>query len=344
MKKAVLLIVIIGTVFLYGCFANADTVYQQLLDSSGDFSDTAGQIMGSFTVTSELPIQIDCLFLATCSGVPYGLVVFTDTSGTVSPSIDVYISTSTTINPGAIALWQFNSVGSSTTDQQFLAPYSMTVVNGATNYVVGQTYYIISAGGSYGNLRADRFSQNLYGFFASGNGVSFGIVPGIPGFTDVGVSTTSQQVFCSQNFSTSSNLFSQASADTAIAFCNVAVFLLVPSPTALNNVSGLMSTTSLGGRFPFSWVFGVKDALTGITASSTANLPTGTLPLNELNFASTTAFGSFLSDTNFFSTTTIMKYIPQALWDAMQALLEAMLWFTVVFDIYHTSRLRMHRV
>jgi len=131
---------------------------------------------------------------------------------------------------------------------------------------------------------------------------------------------------------------SQAGNFFSYGICVAFSYLFLPDPTILNQWSAIASTTE--AKFPFSWVSEVKSSITGLTASSTSNSPTYTINLHDLGLGSTSPIGNILPNLTAFSSTTVLSYIPAPVWNAGQALIAAVLWLALGFDIYMTVRRR----
>jgi len=124
--------------------------------------------------------------------------------------------------------------------------------------------------------------------------------------------------------------------------CTAFSFLFVPDPNTLNNYTTF--TAMLETKFPFSWMYQVQTAITGLTASSTSNFQTASLNLASLGVGSTTAIGNILPDVDVLSTTTIEKFMPSGMWSSIQALIAAALWLSLGLYIFYEVRGLLHRV
>jgi len=128
--------------------------------------------------------------------------------------------------------------------------------------------------------------------------------------------------------------------------CSAGTFLFIPNPQILQSYADLASTT-IPSKFPFSWLFGVSAAFSGLSASSTANMIAVTLPFHTLGVGSTTPLGLaniVASDVGAFSTTTIQTYIPATTWALFQSLIALAIWLAFAGDVFFTVRNQMHRV
>lgn len=138
-----------------------------------------------------------------------------------------------------------------------------------------------------------------------------------------------------QRCSGSGNIFGDA-------ICAAFVFVFVPDPQILNQFAALPTTEA--DHWPFSWVAGVTTAFDALSASSTSNLPTYSMNLASVDPASTTPLGPILPSFTFFSSSTVLQYIGQSNWNALMAIMTAVLYMLLVYDIFFTLRNRFHRV
>jgi len=130
------------------------------------------------------------------------------------------------------------------------------------------------------------------------------------------------------------------------AICAAFSFLFVPDPAILNGYASLASTT-IPSKFPFSYVAGVSAAFGSLTASSTDNLASVTLPFHSIGVGSTTPLGLaniVSADITAFSSSTIETYIPAGTWAFFQSLIALGIWLTFAADVFFTVRNQMHRV
>jgi len=152
---------------------------------------------------------------------------------------------------------------------------------------------------------------------------------------------------------TSTGLFSSFSASSTLAaisncagsgnffgeaICIAFSYLFLPNPQVLDQWVNLPNVAQ--EKFPFSWVSDVKNSITGLSASSTANSPTYAYNLADLGLGSTTPLGNMLPNFTAFSSSTALTYMPAGVWAAGQALMAAVLWLALGFDIYATVRRR----
>lgn len=130
------------------------------------------------------------------------------------------------------------------------------------------------------------------------------------------------------------------------AICAAFAYLFVPDPTILNGYASLASTT-IPSKFPFSYVAGVAAAFNSLSASSTDNMITVSLPFHSLGVGSTSPLGLaniVSADVNAFSSSTIETYISAGTWATFQSLIALAIWLAFAADVFFTVRNQMHRV
>jgi len=143
---------------------------------------------------------------------------------------------------------------------------------------------------------------------------------------------TSTLDYIGEQCSQSGNIFSYG-------ICVAFSYLFLPSPQVLNEWGTLASTSAQ--HFPISWFYEVRDAFSGITASS-STMTEFEFSMHDLGLGSTTAIGNVLPDATIFSTSTITHFMPAGVWVAIQALMAAALWLGLAADIWFTSRNLFH--
>jgi len=322
MKKALLAIFLLLVPFS----VSATTVYQQFSDSSGTVElGINGTILGSFTVSSEtvtVPAEIQ-------------FVARNDNGGGLCTG----------------NLFNF-FIGTSTTDQMFSVPSGVVPCNGeenfliststvalySANYLPGETYYIYTTTNVTDIFITTNLSEDFYyGYLtADGFATSIPILPGLPGYTDFGISTTSQQAYCNANFGTSTGLLDSLGQSISLGFCNVGVFLFVPNPSALTNFNENWTNLTTQ-RFPFSWITHTRDILENYVATTTENFPTVTL-----DFGTTTEFLGF-QDLEVISTTTISHYLNESTRTAIKTLLGVLFYLAAIGFIYRDLQSIWHK-
>jgi len=152
-----------------------------------------------------------------------------------------------------------------------------------------------------------------------------------PSITYFGISTSSVATFCDGSFATTSGFINEIGSSVTLAFCRAAVFLFIPSPSALDNMSVLASTSQT--KIPFSYVYELRNIFSGLTASSTANI--AALTYNFPQVGSTSPLGSVVPSTIVgLSTTTISTYLPDSARTSFLNLQRVVLWVGLVYLFY----------
>jgi len=158
--------------------------------------------------------------------------------------------------------------------------------------------------------------------------------------------------YVSQYIGTSTSIFSGTTSSSTLeaianecadqgnlftrAICRAFSYLFVPNPMVFNEFVTLGSTTA--SKFPFSWVYGIKEELENLSATSATT--SFTVDMSSAGVGSTTIFGNILPNITLFSYDTVTEYMPVGIWTAIQALMAAALWIALGYDIYHTVRRR----
>jgi len=112
----------------------------------------------------------------------------------------------------------------------------------------------------------------------------------------------------------------------ARGLCRAGAFLFIPAPAVLERAALLPETAQ--DRFPFSVR---RDFRAVVEAFGTTTAATSTIVIPFSTMSSTTAW---LPDIEIFSEGTVRHFIPDAVWNALQALMVAVIWFGLVYRIY----------
>lgn len=308
----------------------AATVYQQFADSSSDIllGESSGDctLVGSFTVPSTVGI------------VPASIqIVVSNETATVNGLFNVVVATSTDcVNNNLMSAFSFSPPNDGAA--YFLTASSTTLKYPSyPNYVPGTTYYVYTQMNSafYPDVRltANLSGDFFYGYITAGTlNPTLPILPGLVGYTDVGISTTSQQVYCNANFATSTGLLDNIGASFARGICNVTVFLFVPSNNAVAQWQGLASTSS--NKIPFSYFTELRGLFNQLTATSSETVPTYAANLAATGVGSTTAIGNILPSLTWLSVSAIQTYLPAGIHDALFFLARCAIWFSVAMLFY----------
>lgn len=152
-----------------------------------------------------------------------------------------------------------------------------------------------------------------------------------PTVADSGVSLSGALAFCNDALASTTGI----GATIANGLCVSFGFLFIPTQASVSQYGDIPEAMS--AVVPFSYFFDVKDALGGLTASTTQNLPTYSIDLSVLDAASSTAMGRILPTGNFsfFSTTTINRYLPAGMHDLLYFLMQSAIWVGLAFMLYH---------
>jgi len=134
------------------------------------------------------------------------------------------------------------------------------------------------------------------------------------------------------NCDDSGNVFSRG-------LCYAGTYLFVPNPSILNGYSTLANET-MPSKFPFSWIYGVKDTVDDLQATTTSNFITVGVNFMPIDPASTTPFGSFLPNFTAVSSSTVQRYMPAGFLSTMLALMRAVIWIVFATYLFYDVRNR----
>lgn len=95
-------------------------------------------------------------------------------------------------------------------------------------------------------------------------------------------------------------------------------YLFRPSCSSLSVYSAIPN--QLNGKFPFSYIAGIKNTWSSLVASTTANSPSYSFNLHDLNIGSTTSLGNVLPNQVVFSASTTKQYFPAGTFDILKTL------------------------
>jgi len=323
LKQSLISFTLLAGLFLFPSLSFASTYYQQLTDSSNSQDLESTLSIGSFTVATTTTILTGDTGLS---------VVNISSAPSLGCGVRYSISPNKNSVVGALGHydWYF---GSSTLGVDNFATFEN--FDSSFTLVPNTTYYVTSQGISCGHATA-RMNLSLdffYGYLTgNGTGTSVPIAPGLPGFTDVGIATTSQQVYCNQNFSSSTGLLGGLAQDFSIGLCNSLVFLFAPNSQSLNQFQQLQVVAET--KIPFSYVFGLYNVYLTDSSTSTTNLPTFAIEFPSLG--STTPLGDVVpTHIEFFSTTTISKYYPDSIRLSFLFLGSLAIWIFTIIGMYH---------
>jgi len=326
MKKALKVSVVLATIgaFFIGGNASASTIYQQLIDSSQTITGThCCTNIGSFTISAT----------STISNASYAYGPFNVTALTTYPynNVIIYIEDK---NSSTIATYIAYGLTTST-GSQFL---QLNYLSGST--IVPGTYTLQLDTESNSNtisVNADT-NGNWFGYIVNNGATSVPIIPNTPGFSDVGVSTSTVYANCYANLSnaTSSSYFSQVEQDISLGMCQTATLLFIPNPTTLSNFNEILP--NLGTKFPFSWFIAVPITWNTLSATNTNALPSFSVGLHALGIGSTTPMGNILPDFVILSTTTISTYLSDGERETIVNLIAVGLWLSLIAEVWFTVK------
>lgn len=317
---------------LGGQFAYAATYYQQLTDSSESvqFTGAGCVIVGSFSVAGTVNV------VAGDSGFTVAQIINANSPTASKLVLSIYSANNCTGPVGDYASGPFGNA--STTDAELFLDLSAT---GSFTLSSGATYYVSATGVDSPidyKIRTNLSKSFFYGYFTDFGGVSLGIVPGVSGYTDVGISTTSQQVYCYQNFASTTGFLDSLGASVSQGVCNVAVFLFVPSSIAIANWQNLGSSTK--SRIPFSYMYEAAAAYSTLTASSSNNFINVSLDMSSW---ASSSLVTLPSQWVVLSTSTVSQYYPDPIRITFRALMATALYLGLALWLYRKGQRALHK-
>jgi len=306
------------------------------IQSTNSFDLSAINLWMEGTTTQSYIVLVDCYTDMTAStrcpswtlantGPYRGMVLKGTTTAAVGGAAVTFAETlaSTTAPYSAGQVLQFRVFPYSGAGGRII--YGSTVADDCdTNCVVGTTPWLII----YGDDGVAPIDWGAYRFDFTYATTSFGIA-------------TSSGLWGAYTASSTLDEIGESCAGDNVlgkAICTSFAYMFVPNPEVVGLWTNLPTTAQT--KFPFSWVTDVKNSITGLTASSTANSPTYAYNLADLGLGSTTPLGNMLPNFTAFSSSTALTYMPAGVWAAGQALMAAVLWLALGFDIYATVRRR----
>jgi len=185
----------------------------------------------------------------------------------------------------------------------------------------------------YFQLYTDGTSPIDWGAITVAPAIDFDAIVFVATSSSLFADSTSTLDSIAANCDDAGNLFSRG-------LCFAGSYLFIPNPAILNSYAQL--PTLMQTKFPFSWIAGVKTEFDSLSASASSQ--SFSVNMTSLGMGSTTAFGNVLPNITLFSTSTITRFMPSGVWNAIQALMAAALWIALGYDIYSTVRRRHHHV
>jgi len=142
----------------------------------------------------------------------------------------------------------------------------------------------------------------------------------------------------------SSTLSCQTGNIFSDGLCAAVSYLFLPNPNILNAYAGLPFLIQT--KFPFNWVASTTAIISGMSASSTANMIElkYTFAGSQISSSSPLALPNILPSQTVFSSSTIETYITPSQWAFFQTLIAAAIWLTFAADVFFTVRNKMHTV
>jgi len=331
------------TMFFWGGFllptTKALTVYQQLTlnDNYYPVTNTSGNSCDSGT---ELPLAhfIPTQNVDMNAGSSLFFVANSNLASMSPGSISFVISTSSQrATPTNSSRVTFDSVVIPYDDSDHFLIATTSSAPANSYLFAGLTYYVTpcwTAGSSQPLVRVgfpnDGSGQLFYGYIADANGNTVPIVPGISGFTDVGISPTAQQTYCANNFSTSTGLISSIGNDIALGLCNVLVFLVIPSNQAVSQWQSFSSTTAT--KIPFSYFYELKSLYQSQVATSAPSFVNWTIDFS--NAPTTSSYQILPRQITVLSTSTVSTYLSDTQRNLLRNLLAYTIWLSFAYVVY----------
>lgn len=209
---------------------------------------------------------------------------------------------------------------------------------------IGSTYSNVTIplyAGTYASIGGNTMSATSTGsvyfvLFSGATPTPFDAARFIPS-----VSTTTVQQSCGSNLATSSGLVDSVGAAVSYGACVAGTFLFVPSQDSLESFRGIPSV--LPTIIPFSYFYDFQDIINGENASSSTNFQPLSVNLASTGVGSTSPYGQILniggsSTFAYLSTTTIMTYVSQSLYDTLFLLMRSAIWVVVALHIFRRLR------
>jgi len=346
MTKYIKLAAVVAFIFMGAPFASAAVISSQLLNesafpvSSGDAYQVIWSDIGN-VASSTAYTGVQLLFTNLVS-----------TSTDLALCVNMYADEAT-YKASPFASMATNCVNNQDlpTDSQgfMLVPISGTF-QGFPYYYALNLFYNSAPdyGFDYALGTAYSFGKTLWGcagpcvtpFSTTGKALYYQVYSGSPnqyfspsvnfsGVTLIGAGSTAG--FCNTAFSSSTGFLDSIGASISNAACQVFSFLFVPSIDSITQFQSLASTSQ--SKIPFSYFYGAYDIYSGLTASSSVNLPSWSMDFPA--FGSSTPLGTIIpTHVDWFSTTTIDKYYPSTIRNIFLNLATAVIWIGLLMIMY----------
>jgi len=185
-----------------------------------------------------------------------------------------------------------------------------------------------------GLIQCDPVGMIQAAFYANDTPLTLDIQKLYPAATSTGVDLGTAQSFCgSSTFATSTGFWDSTGQSFSRAMCLAFAALFVPSTESLSAFQEL--APDLQTKVPFSYFYQVNSALTGLTASTTENLPTLTIDLSSVDVGSSTPLGSLYSQNiTVLSTSTVSRFFSDSTRNLWLNFLRTALWFLLAMKVY----------
>jgi hypothetical protein len=121
--------------------------------------------------------------------------------------------------------------------------------------------------------------------------------------------------------------------------CAAGTYLFMPNPNLMNSYVQMPSV--LGTKFPFSWFYGAKNALSGLSASSSDTFFSYSIDFSAVDPATSTAMGGILPNVYVLSTSTVSRFLPDAQRLLLRSMLGYVIWLTFMLDVFLYVRHRL---
>jgi len=178
----------------------------------------------------------------------------------------------------------------------------------------------------------------FFGYIQGGQNNPGNIGPGISGYTDFGISTSSQQVYCAQNFASTTGILDGIARGFSVGLCNVGVFLFVPSTGSINQWQNLATTTK--SKIPFSYMYQVAADVYGLSASSSDNFIN--VEIDMSGWASSSIV-TLPQSWTVLSTSTVSQYYPDSIRILFRTLMATIVWLGFILWVYHKALNALHK-
>jgi len=324
---------IFAAVFLFPFFASANVLFY--LPNGTTIGNAGGT--GNPTPNGATTTALDNVAPNTVIYTQYCATIFNNNNA--GAQLDTWIAMSSNINTGVDGV--FSQFLNKTEPAQYCGTATSSTSN---NYVSGTPYWVgfdINGvyGGAYVNLNG---SGDYYQVSDSPTTIDFSPLLGVQPPYNLAAAPIAASSSLWGAYATSSTL--AASCDSGNLFsdgiCQAFSFIFIPNPEILN---GFIALPALAGtKFPFSWIYGVQNEVSTLSASSTSNMIGLQLNLGSLGVGSTTSMGNILPNFEAFGTSTIETYVSPTEWVYFQDWIAFALWLGLIADVFFLAKRLAH--